>query len=193
MSNVLQPRPADRTSPFPLRPGRRCLAGLGMVAAMAAILFAMGRDPTCPCGIVRLWQPGLAPAENSQQLADWYSLLHIVFGMALAVFVAWMRPRWSLGALLLSVLLGHSLWEIAENTPWIIGLFSGGANAPHYEGDSILNSLGDTVFALAGAVLTRTVPVWVSVLAVLAVEVAVTLAIDDGFIIGTLRLMGVDV
>ena len=86
MSDVLKPHPADRTSPFPLRPGRRCLAALGMVAAMAALLLVMGRDPTCPCGVVRLWQSGLDPLENSQQFADWYSLLHVVFGMALAAF-----------------------------------------------------------------------------------------------------------
>lgn len=193
MTDLLAPRPADRTSPFPMRPGRRCLAGLAIVAAMAAILFAMGRDLTCPCGIVRLWQPGLDPAENSQQFADWYSLLHIVFGMGLALFVAKMRPRWSLGALLLSALVGHSIWEIAENTPWIIGLFSGGVNAPHYEGDSILNSIGDTVFALAGALFARRMPLWASLAVVLAVEIAVTIAIDDGFVIGTLRLLGVDV
>ncbi|KQT54790.1 hypothetical protein ASG43_04320 [Aureimonas sp. Leaf454] len=193
MSDVLKPHPADRTSPFPLRPGRRCLAALGMVAAMAALLLVMGRDPTCPCGVVRLWQSGLDPLENSQQFADWYSLLHVVFGMALAAFVAWMRPRWSLGALLLCVILGHSIWEVAENTPVIIGLFSGSVNAPHYEGDSILNSLGDTVFALAGALLARRAPLWTSVLVVLAVEIAVTFAIDDGFVIGTLRLVGVNV
>lgn len=193
MTDLLTPHPADRTSPFPMRPGKRCLAGLAIVAAMAVILFAMGRHVTCSCGVVRIWQSGLDPAENSQQFADWYSLLHIVFGMGLALFVAWMRPKWSLGALLLSALLGHSIWEIAENTPWIIGLFSGSVNAPHYEGDSILNSLGDTVFALGGAVLMRTVPVWASVAVVLAVEIAVTVAIDDGFVIGTLRLVGVDV
>lgn len=193
MTDLLAPRPADRSSPFPLRPGKRCLAALAMVAAMAAILHAMGRDMTCPCGIVRLWQPGLDPAENSQQFADWYSLLHVIFGMGLAAFVAWMRPNWSLGALLLSALLGHSIWEVAENTPWIIGLFSGGVNAPHYEGDSILNSLGDTVFALGGALFARRMPLWASAVAVVAVEIAVTLAIDDGFVIGTLRLMGVNV
>lgn len=193
MTDVLAPRPADRTSPFPMRPGRRCLTGLAIVAVMAAILHAMGRDVTCPCGIVRLWQFGLDPAENSQQFADWYSLLHVVFGMGLALFVAWMRPKWSTGALLLSVLLGHSIWEVAENTPWIIGLFSGGVNAPHYEGDSILNSLGDTIFALSGALLMRKAPWWTSAALVVAVEIAVTLAIDDGFVIGTLRLLGMDV
>ncbi|RZK92013.1 MAG: DUF2585 family protein [Methylobacterium sp.] len=160
---------------------------------MVAVLLVMGRDPICPCGIVRVWQSGLDPAENSQQFADAYSLLHIVFGMGLAAFVSWMRPRWSTGALLLSVLFGHSLWEIAENTPLIIGLFSGGANAPHYEGDSILNSLGDTVFALAGALFARRMPWWANAAMVIGVEIAVTLAIDDGFVIGTLRLLGVDI
>lgn len=193
MTGLFQPSPADRSSPFPMQPRRRWIVALGMLAGTMLALFLMGRNPVCPCGVVSLWQQSSDPAENSQQFADWYSALHIVFGIGLAAFTAWVKPSWSSGAVLLSVLLGHCAWEIAENTPLIIGIFSGGVNAPHYEGDSILNSLGDSVFAIGGAVAYLNIPGWASVLIVAAVEVAVAFAIHDGFVLGSLRLLGVDV
>lgn len=193
MTDLLQPSPADSSSPFPMQPRRRWIAGFCMVAATVIVLLLMGRKPVCPCGVVSLWQQTSDPAQNSQQFADWYSALHIVFGLALAAFTTWNKPRWSSGAVLLSVLLGHCAWEIAENTPFIIDIFSGGMNAPHYEGDSILNSLGDTVFAVGGAVAFLQMPGWASVLLVIAVEIIVSFTIHDGFIIGSLRLFGIDV
>ncbi|GGD99854.1 UPF0314 protein [Aureimonas endophytica] len=193
MSSLTPPVPADERSPFPRAASARLATALGILGAMAAILLLMGRDPVCPCGKVTLWQFGADPAENSQQFADWFSLLHIAFGMGLFALVRYLRPHWSRTDMLLAVLFGHSIWEVAENTPWIIGVFSGGANAPHYSGDSLLNSFGDTLFALAGAGAMPWLA-WPAILAiVVAIEIAVSLGAHDGFIIGTLRLVGVAV
>jgi hypothetical protein len=190
MSSALQPVPEHELSPFPDRGWRQLGIAAAILGAAAALLLLMGRHPVCPCGTVSLWQATQDPAENSQAFADWYSLLHVVFGMALFAGVRYLRPHWTLASVLLAVLLGHSIWEVAENTPLIIGVFSGGANAPHYGGDSLLNSLGDTVFALGGAVLMPYLS-WVAVGAIVVlVEAAVTWGVGDGFVVGTLRLVG---
>ncbi|WP_157944640.1 DUF2585 family protein [Mangrovicella endophytica] len=193
MSDILQPKPQDRSSPFPMNVRGRLWAGLGMIAVTLALLAAIGRPVTCPCGIVRLWQTGANPAENSQQFADWYSLLHIAFGIGLAAFVRWMRPAWSLGAMFLCVIFGHSIWEAMENTPAIVALFSSSPNAEHYAGDSLLNSLGDTLFALGGAATFPRLSRTGLIIILAAIETAVTLGVGDGFIVGTLRLLGVDI
>ncbi|WP_161992568.1 DUF2585 family protein [Aureimonas leprariae] len=193
MSSAVQPIPENERSPFPDKGWRQVGIAFTMLGTAAAILLLMGRHPVCPCGTVSVWQWSRDPAENSQAFADWYSLLHVVFGMALFAGVRRLRPHWSLPSVFLAVILGHSIWEVAENTPLIIGIFSGGANAPHYEGDSLLNSFGDTVFALGGAGLMPFLR-WPAVaLVVVAVEAAVTFGVGDGFVVGTLRLFGVDI
>lgn len=193
MTQALQPIPENERSPFP--EGRLAQLGvaLGLIAAMVALLLLMGRHPVCPCGRVTLLQTGHDPNENSQQFADWYSLLHVAFGMGLYAMVRWLRPHWTVGSTMLAVVFGHSIWEVAENTPWIIGVFSGGVNAPHYSGDSILNSLGDSFFAFSGAAAMPFLALPVVAVVVLAIEVAVTWGVGDGFVVGTLRLLGVDV
>lgn len=193
MSSLTHPVPENERSPFPDGAWRQLGTALAILGLAAALLILMGRHPVCPCGTVSLWQAGRNPAENSQAFADWYSLLHVVFGMGLFAAVRGVRPHWKLSSVFLAVLLGHSIWEVAENTPVIIGLFSGGANAPFYEGDSLLNSLGDTVFALGGAAMMPHLR-WPAVAAVaVAAEVAVTWGVGDGFVVGTLRLLGVKV
>ena len=193
MSRALHPVPENERSPFPRDAVGQIGTALAIVGLMAAVLALMGRHLVCPCGKVSLWQTGLDPAENSQQFADWYSLLHVAFGMGLFGMVRFLRRHWTFGATMLAVVLGHSIWEVAENTPWIIGVFSGGANAPHYAGDSLLNSFGDTVFALGGAAFLPFLPIAAVVPILVVIEIAVTWGIGDGFVVGTLRLFGVNI
>ncbi len=190
---LLDPVPAHEKSPFPAETGRQLATGAAILLLTLAALSLMGRGAVCPCGIVTVWQHGKDPAENSQQFSDWYSLLHAAFGMALFGAVRRLRSHWPIAPVLLAVLLGHSIWEVAENTPWFIDVFSGRADAPPYRGDSLLNSFGDTVFALAAAALTPLVPRLAVVLLVVAAEIAVTWGVDDGFVVGTLRLLRVPV
>lgn len=191
MTSPTAPAPNDRSSPFVRDTAGRLATALLIVAGLAATLYLMGHDVVCPCGRVSLFQTSLSPEENSQQFADWYSLLHVVFGMALFAFVAWMRPRWSVAAGLMAVLFGHTIWEIAENTPFVIHLFTSNPAAHSYSGDSILNSMGDTVFAMAGAFAMSRLSIGMALAVTLAVEVIVTIAVGDGFVVGTLRVLGV--
>lgn len=186
-------------APFELKPRRTpgglllVLGALATVAALTLWLHLVGRSFVCTCGQVRLWQGKLTPAENSQQFSDWYSILHVIFGIGLFAFVQRMRPDWRMGQKLFVVLASSAIWEAVENTPAVIGLFQEPSDALGYHGDSILNSFGDTLFVLAGAGLATALPRWTTLLLVLAGELTVSLAINDGLILGTLRLVGVPV
>lgn len=171
----------------------------GRVWAIAATLVLMviwlrtiGRPYVCPCGEIELWQGSLSPTENSQQFSDWYSALHVMFGMGLYAFLANMRPAWPAGVKFVVTIASSAIWEGMENTPILIAMFSRPTNGHPYGGDSILNSLGDTLFVAIGFVLSSRLPVWASIATAIGLEIAISLAINDGFLIGTLRLVGIE-
>lgn len=171
------------------------LRHVGLVVAACLIvhvaaLWLAGRPLTCPCGHVSLWQLGQDPAENSQQLADFYSLLHAAFGMLCFVGLSWLRPRWPAIDLCLLTLISSTLWEVAENSRWAIALLSNATNAaPPYHGDSVLNSLADSAFSLIGFALASRLGMRWALAAALALEVFTTLMIHDGIAVAAYRLM----
>ncbi|RPD88453.1 MULTISPECIES: DUF2585 family protein [Luteimonas] len=176
-------------------PRLRWLRHVGVVvAATLAVhvwwLLWMGRSLTCPCGVVSLWQSGADPSQNSQQIADAYSSLHVAFGMGLYLVFSWLRPRWPVIDRALLALISSTIWEMIENTPWVVLVLNNAANAaPDYRGDSVLNSLADTAFALLGFTIALGLPVrWVVVIA-LALETIATLLIHDGFVLIVWRLL----
>jgi len=190
VSNAIRPaRPESHLA----SPTTSLLASLAIVALMVAWLTLVGRPWVCPCGTVEFWQGELSQAENSQQFSDWYSALHVIYGMALFAFVTGMRPTATRSRFGQWAVASSAVWEAVENTPFLIHMFSHSAGAPDYFGDSVLNATGDTLFVVLGFFIAAKLPVWASVLIALALELAISLAIDDGLVIGTLRLLGVSV
>jgi hypothetical protein len=112
-------------------------------------------------------------------LADWYSPSHVVHGLlfyALLWLVARQRP---VEQRFTAALLVESAWEVIENTPWIIDRYRETTAALGYTGDSVINSLADIGMMAAGFLAARKLPVWASVLLVLALELIPLIVIRD--------------
>lgn len=172
--------------PLPALP----LIGAVLLLQMLA-LRAMGRPTGCACGADLLWQGAMDPARNSRHLADPYSLLHLGFGIAVFLVLAAMRPHWRRRDLILLVVVSSAIWEAVENLPAVIALFGTRAGDPRaYAGDSLLNSLGDTGFALLGGLVATLLPVRLAIAVIALIEIGVTLAIRDGYVAGLLRATG---
>lgn len=154
-----------------------------LFAAKALALRALGRPWLCPCGFAQFWHGGIRGPENSQHFADWYSPSHLIFGM-LFYWLMWKTSRhWPRGWLFVAATIASVGWEIAENLPPMIERFGETGLGQPYLGDSILNSVGDTFFALAGFGLAMHLPIAATIALAAALEITAALIVRDSFLL----------
>jgi hypothetical protein len=160
-----------------------------ILAAAAAILLSMGRNPICTCGTIDLWVGARDSPKTSQMLSDWYSLSHIVHGLLFyaLLWLAWRRApvRWRF----LAALLVEATWEVIENTPMVIDRYRATTAALGYSGDSVINSLSDILMMCAGFLAARRLPVWGSVALLVVLEVVPLFVIRDNLFLNVWTLL----
>ena len=171
---------------------RPALAAFAVVALTAVILWLMGRPPICTCGDVDLWVNSAASPRTSQMLADWYSPSHVLHGFIFYGLLTWAFRRWTVGQRFLAATVIEAAWEIVENSPIIIDRYREATVAIGYTGDSILNSVSDILMMVVGFLRARRLPVWLSVLVVVVLELVPLAIIRDNLTLNIWMLLSPD-
>ena len=165
------------------------LAIVVVLVATALLLRSQGRLWWCSCDYLLLWSGDPWSSDNSQHLLDPYSFTHVLHGFVLCGLLALIVPRLSaLWQLWLAVSV-EALWEVVENSEFVIRRYREETAALGYHGDTIVNSLSDILVCGLGFVLARHLGFrWTLVLFVLT-EVTLAILIRDNLTLNILMLI----
>ena len=131
-----------------------------------------------------VWSP-----HNSQHLLDAYSLSHLLHGIIFFGALWLFRARISLSWRFVIAAAVEIGWEILENSPIIINRYRAATVSLGYEGDSIVNSIGDVISFACGFWIARKLGLWWSVAAFLVIELGMLFWMRDNLALNVLMLL----
>lgn len=174
----------------------KVLSGVTIVAilgAAALLLRLQTRLWMCACGRLDIWSGNICSSDNSQHVLDPFSFTHVLHGFLffwlIALLVKFLKsglkPAWQV-VIAVSI---EALWEVFENTEFIIDRYRSETAALGYNGDTVVNSSGDILCCLIGFLIARWLG-WRRSLIVFAIVELILLAwIKDSLLLEILMLI----
>jgi hypothetical protein len=136
-----------------------------------------------------VWVSDWCSSNTSHQLLDPYSLTHLLHGFLFFWLIALLFRRTPRAWQFWLALLLESAWEVFENTSFVINKYRTETAALGYQGDTIVNSMGDLGCALIGFLVARQLGVRWSLLVFVLIEVGLILWIHDSLLLQLLMLV----
>jgi hypothetical protein len=164
-------------------------ATIVVVAITISLLRSEGRLWMCACGKLSFWAGQVCSANNSQQFLDPFSFTHLLHGFVYACLFWLVMPRLGVAWQFSLAVTLASLWELFENSEFIINRYRTETAALGYHGDTIVNSLGDVTCAAAGFVIARQLGFRRSLILFILVELALLVWIRDSMLLETVMLI----
>ena len=160
-----------------------------LVVLTAGVERSMGRSLLGPDRKFGWWESNIWSQECSQRLADPYSFSHINHGILLYGALGLARRKLTLGQRFSLAVMIEAGWEILENSPVIIDRYREATMALGYDGDSIVNSVGDLMMMMGGFLLASRLRPWMSIGLLLANEIGCVLWIRDNLTLNVIMLL----
>lgn len=178
------------SAPFAGVPNWAYVAGAALLIGMqVAILHGFGQPTIAASGKILLWVGDPLSPDTSQQLADWYSFSHLIHGFIFFGLLRMFAPRLPLPARLLMAMAVEIGWEAAENSPAVIQHYRQQALAAGYMGDSILNSVCDTLTMSTGFFLASRLRARIVIALAIGFELFTGWAIRDNLTLNVFNLL----
>ncbi len=160
-----------------------------ILAATYAIELWLGRSLFGPDGKFGWWEGSIWSSENSQRLADPYSFSHIGHGILFYGVLWCIARKTSVKFRLIIAMTIESVWEIMENSPFIIERYRAVTISLGYVGDSIINSLSDVILATLGFLLAYRFNPLLSLFIIIIMEIGCALLIRDNLTLNIIMLI----
>ena len=163
-----------------------------MVAVLAGGVYQLrqqGRLWICSCDYVLLWTNEYWGPNTSQQLLDPASFTHLLHGFVLCGLLAWAVPRVPVVWRLWMAVSIEVLWEVLENSSFVIRRYREGTAAFGYHGDTIVNSLGDILVCGLGFLLAQRLGFRRAFAVFVLTEVALSVLIRDNLTLNVVMLI----
>lgn len=171
---------------------RKTLPWLAIVVVLVGTAYQLrsqGRLWWCSCDYLLLWSGDAWSSDNSQHLLDPYSFTHVLHGFALCGLLALVAARLSAVWQLWVAVSIEAVWEVVENSQFVIRRYREETAALGYQGDTIVNSLADIVLCGLGFVLARHLGLRRTLAVFAVVEVVLVLWIRDSLLLNVLMLI----
>ena len=165
------------------------LAVAGVPIAVAFGLRAQGRLWACSCDYLLLWAGDPWSADNSQHLLDPYSFTHILHGFVFCGLAALVLPRLSFAWRLLFAVALEALWELVENSEFVIRRYREETAALGYQGDTVVNYVSHVVLCGLGFALAYRIGFRYAAALFVAAELILAYWIRDGLLLNVLMLV----
>ena len=159
------------------------------VIGMLIALRAQGRVWWCRVGDLSPWSSDIWSAHNSQHFFDPYTFTHILHGVLyfwiINLILSDYRLRWKF----FLVIFVECVWELVENSNFVIDRYRAATISLDYYGDSILNSLSDVLSCAFGAFLAYKLKFWRSLAYFVATEILLLFLIRDNLTLNIIMLI----
>ncbi|MDE2446531.1 MAG: DUF2585 domain-containing protein [Alphaproteobacteria bacterium] len=162
---------------------------VAVLVMVAIVEYINGRVFICKCGYVKLWHGVVYSSENSQHIADWYSLSHIIHGFIFFGLCWLLLRKWAFAWQLLMATAVEGAWELFENSAFIINRYREATISLDYFGDSIINSVSDMGFMILGFSIAAKLPWRITVTTAIIMELLALYVIRDNLSLNVLMLL----
>lgn len=165
------------------------LAIVVVLVGTAYLLRSQERLWWCSCDYLLLWSGDPWSSDNSQHLSDPYSFTHVLHGFVLYGLLALIVPRLSMVWRLWLAVSIEAVWEVIENSEFVIQRYREETAALGYQGDTVVNSLSDILLCGLGFVLAYHLGFRRTLALFVVTEVALAIWIRDNLSLNVLMLI----
>ncbi len=162
---------------------------VAVLVVAAYQLRSQGRLWWCSCDYLLLWSGDPWSSDNSQHLLDPYSFTHVLHGFLFCGLIAPIVPRLRRAWQLWLAISLEAVWEVIENSRFVIERYREQTAALGYQGDTIVNSLADILLCGIGFELARRLGFRRTLALFVVTEVALAVWIRDNLSLNVLMLI----